>query len=470
MFKNIEKFLLIHFPIVWNLKLVPTLIIVLLVNFALFCLSFTTTTFITKSFSFFSGISIATILLTVCAILLQIIILTFWLIQYNKHNAFKQFYPQSTKSRYLEWILSFILLIFIVSIPQSIIIGKNAKKRVLCPKQDFEKEMKIMKRISSIYPSSIYLFEFNDLESPLLVGDAKVDRTRFNTKLYTYEQDAESPDNPIEYIGPSFLYYNSYISSEKYAKEKLTMKQWLRTEQKDSIRATIQAYLDLHKKYNLSTNIDVDTWMNIIYNPPFYPVDPMMIIETRNYNDKSLYTEYNILEPQYYDLDSIYNSTESAWSLIYTWIIALVISLFVFSARVTSARVWLFSFLLLGIFILFTSFFLYLLYNNQNSFFLSSSILWASILIIIGIYLVAKVIRQKEKGKSSIFASLFIWISTTLPLLLYMLLVSIFIDPYSENEDFFNFLIHPVTFIAYALIIMYPICILVKKWKALPEN
>ena len=471
MLKNIEKYLLTHYPIIWNLKIVPAILIVLIINIVFFGLGFAITMPLTKVEA--SSQSWTFALLIGCAILLQVLVFIFWLMQYTKHNALRAFYPQSAKSRYLEWLLTFILLIFIVSVPQSVSMGQKTRWKTMYSKQEFEKESLIMRKIVPLYPNNEYPFKLRDNESPLLIGNAKVDRSKFDTQLYTYEQDAQSPDNPIEYVGPSFLYFHDYYYNglgEKDNEEELKIRQWLESEQQDSIRATIQAYLDLHKKYNLKANIDADTWMKIVYNPPLYPVDLQNTIDMSDdrYNASQYSTQYWLLKSQYQELDSVYNSKGSTWYM-YTWVFAMGISILVFSVRATNGRSWLFALITFGITILFSSFLL-VIFGSGDSFFVLTGILWIGILIGLGIHLRTKIALQERKGRSSILLNLFIWIAPALTLLLFMMGISIFNNHESEIEDKLLYLVHPLTIVIYTTIIMYPICILVRQWKALPED
>lgn len=474
MLKKIEQYLLNNYPVVWSIKAVPIVLIALCLHILFFAIAYSATTPTAKDhlfsqsgrYFFLYGFSILT----------TILLFIFWLIRYGRHNGLKAFYPQSALSRYAEWLLTFVICAFICFIPYSLNLGKSAKWRTAISKHELAAAKLIIARTLPLTPNDIYQYQLESSTMPMQVKNARVDRTRFNTGLFTYEENAESPENPIEYIGPSLLYYNDYYynTSDISQTETARVHQWLTEEKEDSIRATIQAFLTLQQKNGLESNLNAETWMKMIYNPPLYPVDNDNLIcryhYTYNNYSGEKYTEIGTLNDFYNEADRNIHSPEDskAWAPLVILIVAMGVSVLIFSSRVTGGRLWIFALLSLGILL-----FVFFLVAGFTSIIIDDTlstltpIYWFGLLIVISWKLGMKITGNKSKGRSGIYINLFIWfVPAIIPWLYQPYLI---LNHSDSNIEELSYIVCIVNVI-YTLIVMYPLSILAKRWAALPEG
>lgn len=479
MIKKLEQYLLVNYPTLWNIKIIPVGLLISVLYVVFFLAGFLLITPEIKDNAFddnglfyivFAG-----------SILAAILIFIFWLLQYRKQNSIKAFYPRSNASVYAEWLCLLVICIIICMLPITMIQGRDTKWKITVPEKEYREVRRILERIEVLMPTDAYRFEFDPNYQPLSVGDADVDRTHFDTKLFTYEEDAEKPDNPIEYVGPSLLYFNTWVDKPTEADERETVKNWLRMEQKDSIRATIEAFMLLQKKHKLKTSIDTDTWMKLVYNPPLYPVTEYNQISTTSdyiYGHQRYYTQYYDLKQYYEQANKSYWESDSVyWTFMIPVIIGLGLSIMIFSARMTSGRSWIFALLcwgillfIYGLFMAFTS----LISPYSSSFLLS--LFWFVIFIVIGSMIAMKIMNKQNKSNSAIYVNLFVWYIPALIPIVYTLYLSfrvmllreddLFTGDSDEDITLYNICLAELIF---TVIAMYPVSILLKKWRALPE-
>lgn len=477
MIKNIEQYLLKNYPVVWNVKIVPIGLLVVLLHILFFLAGYIVANPVAEN-DYFRSSSVYN-LIYAGSVLFVILLFIYWLIQYNKHNGLRVYYPQSNISLYLEWLLIFVLCISFCFVSNSLSWGKETKWKTTISKQDAQKSQQIIERTYALLPNNEYNFEMGSDQTPLMVGNADVDRTRFDTRLFTYEESATTPEEPIEYIGPSLLYYsNHHYQSSDEAVSKIH--QWLVAENKDSIRATIEAFLDLQKTHKLKTNVDVDTWMSIIYHPPLYPVSENNTISMFEDDYSSLYTSMNSLDGFYSIANGMYKEhSNKRWSYLIPIIIAMGLSVMVFSARATSGKSWVFALLsqgvLLFIFSLVIGFFSLINTNeeNVNNRYITP-IFWIGLFIILGVLLALKIKGGNAKERSKIYINLFIWyVPSIIPWLFYGYVVNSYTTFFykGDSSEFID-LAHSmfVVNILVTLVTMFFIAMLVRKWKALPEG
>lgn len=473
MFKNIQQHLLIKFPILWNIRLVPILLAVILSQVIFFLLGYILTDNTPQYNSFISGMYY---LLYAASLLVGTLLLIFWLIRYNRNNGLRAFYPYTTLQLYLEWICIFLVCISIGFLPYALETGKKIKWQKVVSQTEQKKAMDILYKVNILIPTDEYKYELVGNQTPLLVGDAEVDRTIFDTKLYNYVEDAVTPDNPIEYVGPSFLYAkdngrNSYWRYDRDATE--TVHRWLVNQNEDSIRSLMNSYLELQAKHKFKTNLDVDYWMSTVYNPPLYPVKELIEMNESTYRQHQYdkYTEYYDLFSYYEEIENSYGQSDHInWQIIVTLTIALGFSVLIFSSRVTSGRFWVYSLLTAGVlvFIYFILLGLCALLDSFGPTYLFVPTFWLALFIAIAIILGNKITSGSRKGRSNIHVNLGLWMIPTVIPLVYTLYRMI-TEKAPLDEDTIIFILLIINIIA-VIIAMFPISMLIRKWKSLPED
>lgn len=460
MFTKTQKRLLENYPILWNTKFVPMGITVLFINIFFFI-----TGYFSGSINFYEtdyDLNSTTVIYLI-SVLASLLILIIWLVFYLKNNGFKSFYPKQSNALYVEWLLTFILLIGNQLYPYSYYQGIIYKERTFASKQQIYEAKKILNQIQVVIPDSYNYYQFNPIE---------------NT-IDSLEKDPDS--TPMHLSLLNFYPYNKEIEQ---------VKNWLINEQKDSIRNLIREYLDLQKKHNLSTNLTVNSWMKIVYNPPNYIVtESNYISNAKNQNDDNIknYVEFKKLDFAYQKMFDAYNngnfSNEFILIILY---IALSLSIAILSFRTTSGKAWLIAFITFGLLIFINGiisvlFRLFSFEINEYNITYLITIYWTLILLFMSIYIVLKLYKKSAKNKSTVLINLILWILPYMPIL-YFTTFMIIMNETSCSEYlnhyistiylyFFN---HSIAFfwinLIFVVIILFIIAKIIKSWKALPEE
>ena len=442
MLKKIQNYLLRNYPIVWNTKFIPMGITVIIFNIFFFFFGL----FVGEDFNDYELYStfINSFLFYLISFLASILILIIWLIFYFKNNGLKSFYPKNTKKLYLEWLLTFILISGNILYFYSFSQGIKFKERSYASKEEVKKINKLLSQIDVIIPNSDY--------------------------QYRYEPETDKDSTSIDLSLLNYRYGRDSTEVEK-------VKKWLINRQQDSIRNLIQEYLRLQEKHHLKTNLTVNSWMKLIYNPPYYPLlDSNFIAKSefiKNYDKMKYYVEFDKLISNYKIIYYAYKDNESNIFLFLLYI-ALSLSLAIFSFRVTSGKAWLISFVIYGL-LSFIGGIITLFSNFKDLEFFTYYIYWTLIFIVMCIYMAIMLINKQSKSKSSLMINLIIWMIPYLPIFCYF----IFIHSNVENNTFMHkvleyFFTHYATFfwinLILVIVILPFVCKIIIKWRALPEE
>lgn len=480
--KKLDQYLLANHPILWNMRL-AILLPLLAISIAVFFILGFLLTQVTIGKPF--GISdIYFYLVVFTAILVSILIFIVWLVGYAKHNALGSLYPRSTLSLYKEWLGTMLIIFLLFAIPISLFWGANFRISMVMSQSEYEHINKTLAMSRVLLPISIeeYRYKEDSKKPPLLVKNARVNRTQLDTKNFTYEQDNYDPANPIEYIGSSYLYagigtedtygYEDNTKLHQYTSE---IQDMLRNGEKTKIKKVMEDYLQLHKKYNLKTNLNVEDWFAEVYNPPLFPVSQGVEFsgeENFQVYGKLFYTPFYDFKNLANTIEDRKNSVVNDWDF-YCIILYFVLglSLIVFTGRLNAGRNIIFAFIYLIV-----SWFIFGIYSSLISIFsftnlhlLSGTLIllfWLVYLVTLGIYIFNKIRNNEKKGRSSILIHLAIWlIPSVMPFLYTFFCILVDIDNGWNNMRFlfnFNLLL--------CVVLMYPVAMMARRWKALPEE
>ena len=445
MLKKIQNYLLRNYPIVWNTKFIPMGITVIIFNIFFFFFGFFSDSI---DFTDYYNTSTSVELFKPISCLISILILIIWLIFYLKNNGLKSFYPKNTKKLYLEWLLTFILisgnLLYFYSFSQ----GIKFKERSYASKEEVKKINKLLSQIDVITPDS----------------------------RYGYESETDKDSTSIHLSLLNFRYGRDSAEVKK-------VKIWLINRQQDSIRNLIQEYLRLQEKHHLKTNLTVNSWMKLIYNPPYYPLsDSNFIAKSEPYKnsiDSKYYVEWRKLDNAYEKIyEAHYDNTKSDIFLVLLYI-ALSLSLAIFSFRVTSGKAWLISFVIYGLLSFISSvitLFLYFFSDFNDSESITYCIYWTLIFIVMCIYMAIKLVKKQSKSISSLMINLIIWMIPYLPILYNFIFIAFNVenDIFMINDAYEYFYNYEVTFLwinlIFVIVILPFVCKIILKWRALPEG
>ncbi len=522
MIKKIQQYLLIHHPLLWNIKIVPVLLAAIIINGLLFCGGYTSTEInFTSTYYYYSGPYFTKGFLYFGAVILSILFLIFWLIAYSKNNAFKVFYPKNARSMYLEWILICICVFSISQFPLSFNRGEIEKIKSYASKDDMMEAIKVLNMVDILIPETktSYYKEYpdqynNDIENfkgeysysdEAIVADTAVVVAEEAENVEDIVAKAELENKEFEGY-PNFRQlslmnydgYNHLYIPERYkikVDDFRTVKTWLVNQDKAKIEELMDSFLKLHEKHGLKTNLTKDQWMKLVYNPKKYPVGDFNQINRFNinrYKENDYYSSYSSEERetphgyyfQYeelvagYDMimDAYMDSQEREALTLISICFALSISLLIFSFRITSGKSWLIAFVSMGLILIIDL--LLSLITASNGSDVTGLLLYVIILLLVFICEFIYLLAIRNKGRSNIIMNHLVWFIPTVPVLIFML-VYIISDQtcvkYDKNciyhfmeDHIIEFIWANVclTFVTVGLFIRFVLL----KWKGLPEE
>lgn len=530
MLKKIQQYLLLNYPLLWNMKIVPAILGAIAINILFFLGGFLLTKIdFTDIYSYSDSFSEG-VLIYMGAVLTAVLLFIIWLVFYSKNNAFKSFYPKSAGGLYLEWVLSFIIICGFVFFPFSYHQGSVLKVRSYASKTEMIKAIETLNLVKILIPTekTSYYQEYpTDLPSEYSIKSAPDKNSQYSdvtapvTEYVDPVEYAESHN--IQYAGyPDFaqlslLNYNSlnqfYIPEKCDFKIRDTdaVKKWLRDQNKEEISKLIDAFIALENKHNLTTNLTKDQWMQLIYNPSKYPVGDFNLITSYNYeyqeakNNYNSYYSYGLSDNattgyyvSYDELERAYNKIMDAYVdkdaslafFMFSICMALSISLLVFSFRATTGKSWLIALISIGL-ILFINGILSIAVATPFDMDLVGPLFYIFVLLaIFSVELVSvlrKNINKKAKGRSDIYINHLIWFVPSVPVLIFMAIYIVghsqyyytgYEYGYKTSRLYETYLFmdkHIVEFIWGNICLTFVsmwffIQLILRKWKSLPEQ
>lgn len=459
---KIQQFLLTNYPTIWNVKLFPILLLLILVHLLMVFIGFKVEKldFEHIFYSFGSADSDRKLILKLilcCSVLIAILLFIGWLVYYARHNRLSNHYPAKTRQIYGEWLLVFSIILMITAIPFSFMEGCRLRGKSTADIEEVNDALKTLYLAQILIPNDSYSYRCNYIEQTNLIPlpDSLANNLNNPDIRSTYFLD----DNQYEifkenkYIGNSIL----YLKKETVYANKV--KQWLIDGETDSIQAVMIAFEKLITKADIKypNIITAEQWFNRIYHPPFFPVNKRTMIGDYNY-------EYNMTKPilpftvfttRYeYILSCHTNSIYSNDTLLTIFCIATLLSLLVMAAKITNLKNWIKSFIIVGLISLF-SIILTVILSEFKTFMIMCVITF----IISFIYIIHHVLISESKNHSAIIINIFIFLIPFFIPLLYKICP---IDYSFTKILWYN--------LAIILVVMYPILKLLRSWKGLAEE
>jgi len=499
MFTKIQKYLLLNYPLLWNLRIVPVLICTLLINLFFYGAGYLATELDFKETSLYYSLGNWPIYFG--AVVTSILSFIFWMIFYAKNNAFKVFYPKTSGSLYLEWLLSFVIVLSMVMYPYSFMKGGDSKLRTYSSEAEMVNAIETLKMIHILIPQSKneYYKEYPDAENSAY-------ETKTGEVIVSGMEEAQPKDTLFEnypdFAQLSLLNYNRYgfyIPNDHFLdiRDSDTVKKWLVEENKEEISNLMDSFFKLLNKHSLTTNLTKEKWMELVYNPRKYPVGDFNLIARYNYmaedndyytyrnfdpeNSSGYYVPYNELISAYLKIEDAYldyNNNELA--LLWIFILSLSISILVFSFKATSGKSWLIAAVSLGLLLMldwFVSLVTHIVFDGNIFGPVLYIILLLGILISGFIYVISKLAQSRRKGRSHIIMNVLMWSVPAIPALL-LVLTYIFSKDLCDYRDecwtdyvddhIMQFVWGNIalTFLTMGLFIRFVLL----KWKSLPDD
>lgn len=475
---KIHNHLRLNYPILWNLKIVYALIGALIFNLLFFFIGYSSRSlFYDYYYNSYSDLAVIYFFSGIASVLSFIL----WMVFYSRNNAIKRFYSLTSKQLYVELLLTFVIITSFVVYPYSLQQGTLAKERSYLSEKEAMEGAEILSMVGVLIPTDRYQYEargdnrrVNSMKQPVDNSGSLIEIDTLSENIATrVERNKNEWDcSLLNYHSDEFY---SIDVKTGYA-ETLDM---LKANDSLAVKSLMVQFLNLEKKHGLVSNVSLDTWFNLIYNYPDFPVTKKNLISTSGsrYNNGGYYLNFSSLKNSYETIIKAHQNF-GFWvffpSVYLT--VALGITMLVFSFRLTSGRQWLVSVVVLGLLFLFWALTLVLTSGSL----ILSLLFW--ILLFAGLLIkVATTIKSKSaKGRSAIYLNLVLF---GLPYIL--LLVYWFVGAVGEESCHLDFGEHGrclhsiistnyITFInVNVLLVLVMLWFTVKqarKWKSLPDE
>ena len=389
MFKDIQKKLLLKYPLLWNTKFVPMIAIGILIHIIFFGIGYIDGTI---DFSNKNNLDIeATSIMF--GVLVVIIIIILWLVNYFKNNSLKSFYSKSKYSLFYEWLQIFVISVLLITFYLPFSVGKQLHQKSYYSLEETTNRCKTIATADIFIDGSFADTEIDSLASGLIdsLGNKIVSNQNIeynNSTEYSNEAAIDTvADMAVAYKYKDHIIFNgkkynefsllnrntfefTVISREQDSLNKIQAQNWLHQNNQVEVKKLMDNYLSLIREHNLATNLTLNKWFEIVYKAPEF--DEFLYIQPylREYETDNSYNSYDyatkvgnrerkyskyfvqqdVLKDKYDTVseahtDSFFN-IEMILAFMYG---ALGLSLVLFSFRVTTGKTWLIALVSSGV-------------------------------------------------------------------------------------------------------------------------
>lgn len=510
MFKDIQKQLLLKYPLVWNTKLVPMLAIGLLFHLIFFGLGYFDGTI---DFSNKTKYDIATFSI-LFGILFCIIVIILWLVNYFKNNSLKSFYSKSKASLFYEWFQIFAISLVLLTFYLPFSIGKQLHQRSYYSLEETKKRCELISTADIFIDGSFAETEIDSLASGLI--DSLGNKIVISNKDEMYDEYERNQGykykdhiifNGKKYDEYSLLNRNVFeftVTRENDSLNKIKVMTWLANDNKTEVKSLMSAYLKMLNEHHLKTNLTVEKWLEITYKAPdfnrFLYIKPYF----EEYETNSKYDDYNTVSVKAYEdngekyskyfmqqsvLKNKYDTVSDAhtnpffeYEMLLSFLYgALGLSLLIFSFRVTTGKSWLIAIVASGI--------LNIFYGIFSAFSGSGTIyFYLLVFTIIGMLVYFFLIYSNKKSiqLTRIVLNIMLWSFSAFVPIVYFLILDSFKykeNYYSTSYNNYDYYDDPtyiwlkdhtlemfsVNFIL-SVVVLFFLSIIIRNWKGLAEE
>lgn len=352
--RKINKYLLEHYPLIWNTRLVWMLLINLFMHLFFFILGYLAVANMddVKARWSLSDYYDNTVIVNY-NILFSTLIILIWIVYYLRNNAFKNFYKLSSFALFKEFCI--LILIAFISVSQYLSFkqGLMLKIRSLYSWEEIDQDIKTLNRTGIFLTKTYSDYEIDKKKYPkpfpLKVASENtndvvnvIDTTRayfvykgFRYQFFEIDQEFlleyrkknpygelyfNNSDNFKHRIVKDVYKYRDHIQPNlrNYSKtlysigqDSLDYQAQLNYHEKilnqanvDTIKSELTTHLALLDKYEIDHNLTLDYWFPNVFNPPLYEVKELI----RNQDPKKRYS-YSTVDNNYHDSKDKYTSS-----------------------------------------------------------------------------------------------------------------------------------------------------------------
>ena len=474
MFKKIQKYLLINYPLLWNTKIVPAITIALLFHILFFIIGYGNG-FIdfTSENQYESTISNGVIIFF--SILVTILFFVIWFVYYFRNNAYKSYYNLKKSSLYKEWLIILLISFFNVTYSVSYITGKTVRERSYYTQKETQKRCETISMASVFIEGSYLSYAINGADS--------LGQITFNKKRYFQNSLINKSLESFE-LSPTF-------------KTEMKVKTWMQENNQTEIKKLMSDYFALVKEHKLKSNIDAEKWFALTYNFPDFKKYERIGRTSLNYSsnnyennlpitvaEQTVY-KYNVpqnaLVSSYYKISKSWEDPILEIGLIYTLLyLSISIAMLIFSFKVTSGRNWLIALISsTGVLFIITG-----ILSALSGSGITFLVFWLLAILFFIFYFFVTVLKNKGKNISGISLNLMLWSLAGFLPIIYGLIMEFYNHPKTIrignktkfiNTPEYEWLDNQISILTWVnmlivMVIMYFIAQYIKKWKGLAES
>ncbi|CAM3975924.1 hypothetical protein FLAN108750_02655 [Flavobacterium antarcticum] len=460
MFKNFNHKFVYNYPLIWNTKIIPFLLISLLIHLLFFAVGYQNAIVHSVQIHNYYNQDSNAITINLFAILISVLVSIIWCVLYFRNNAFKAFYPKTNNALFKEWMLILIFCLSTFSYALSAVLGANVQMR-----SNMSHKV-VLERCETISKASMFLqgsFKESNWEDKTVNGKIiQVQRDSFPFEGKRYALNSLMNKNMEMF--PSF-------NSESDSLRRLQVQRWMKRDDKAQILKIFQDYFAVANEHKLKSNISAEQWMDLVYNYPEFTTYKVIgtserdllyeygfkenevvmesddVISSRDTTTTTIKTEneQQYVYSKYYvshkPLYRFYAKVAEAWgnSLVDLDYIMVVLylgfggSLLVFSFRVTSARKWTISLIAMGV--------VQIIFGIGTALFsysLTFPMLYLLYFLLVFVYFIVVYYQKKGKKLSGIALNQMLWLLPGFLPMIYVIVMD-FVKKYSGYNNRYNF-------------------------------
>ncbi|NBL64259.1 hypothetical protein GV828_03475 [Flavobacterium sp. NST-5] len=255
MFQNIQKHLLLRYPLLWNTKVIPACIAAIIFHIIFFIAGFSQGTINFQSVN--EAYSISEELTIFFSVLISVFGIIIWLVYYARNNGFKAYYPKTANSVFKEWLIIFVICLLQISYTVTFLFGKDYRARSYFPYEELVERCEIISKASLFAEGP---FEISDTE--YFYKEGKQYEIRRNSFLFEGKQYSLK-----SLLNKGTVKFDIY-TDEQDSLIKRDIKLLLKNNQKGEVEKLMNQFLNIAKGHDLKANIDAKKWLDLTYNAP----------------------------------------------------------------------------------------------------------------------------------------------------------------------------------------------------------
>ncbi len=294
MIQRINNYLLTHYPLVWNTRLLWMTAVNLFLHLCFFAGGFSSI-FAGTIADYYTISSVGGFGLYTFSVLCGLLMLIVWCVFYLRNNAFKNFY------RIGKWWLAkeFIIIFFLIG--TSITYFLSFQWGVRTKVRSFTNQEQLLQEANAVNVAAVYLpyekaayFILNSCEekskreryndqqieiSSMDTAETSVNGVDDNTPSSVNQQRAKTKAALRRPDAFSYLHYcknEINVSAASVMAEEAVSdrnRRWLQEGRKDSVRVALQSLLPILKKYGIGYQLDADSTLRDVFSDSVFSVN-----------------------------------------------------------------------------------------------------------------------------------------------------------------------------------------------------